>query len=50
MSSNITGVTQAAGQTGAASEQVPSASAELAKNAEHLRGQVDGFLAKIGAA
>ncbi len=50
VSSNITGVTQAAGQTGAASEQVLSASAELAKNAEHLRNQVDGFLAKIRAA
>jgi methyl-accepting chemotaxis protein len=50
VSSNIAGVTQAAGQTGAASEQVLSASAELAKNAEHLRNQVDGFLAKIRAA
>ncbi len=50
VSSNISGVTKAAADTGAASSQVLGASGELAKNAETLRGQVDGFLAKIRAA
>ncbi|HWA45806.1 MAG TPA: methyl-accepting chemotaxis protein [Hypericibacter adhaerens] len=50
VSSNIGGVTQAASQTGAASAQVLSTAGELAKQAEVLRGEVDGFLNKIRAA
>jgi methyl-accepting chemotaxis protein len=50
VTSNITGVTQAAGQTGAASAQVLATAGELAKQAEVLRAEVDGFLNNIRAA
>ena len=50
VSSNITGVTQAASQTGAASAQVLSTSGDLAKQSEVLRGEVDKFLGNIRAA
>ncbi|WP_151175458.1 methyl-accepting chemotaxis protein [Hypericibacter terrae] len=50
VTSNITGVTQAASQTGAASAQVLSTAGELAKQAELLRAEVDGFLNNIRAA
>lgn len=50
VSSNIAGVTQAAGDTGAAANQVLTASGELAKQAEALREQVETFIAHIRAA
>ncbi len=50
VSSNISGVSQAATETGSAATQMLSATAELAKQGEKLRGDVDGFLAKIRAA
>jgi methyl-accepting chemotaxis protein len=50
VSSNIAGVTRAAGETGSAATQVLGASGELSKQAETLRLQVDGFLAKVRAA
>ncbi|MGH6880106.1 MAG: methyl-accepting chemotaxis protein, partial [Hypericibacter sp.] len=50
VTSNITGVTQAASQTGAASAQVLATAGELAKQAELLRAEVDGFLNNIRAA
>ncbi len=50
VSSNITGVTQAAGETGAAASQMLSASGELARQGEHLRGEVDKFLQAVRAA
>ncbi|HET8727535.1 MAG TPA: methyl-accepting chemotaxis protein, partial [Alphaproteobacteria bacterium] len=50
VSSNIAGVTQAAGETGAAATQMLSASGELARQGEHLRGEVDKFLQVVRAA
>jgi methyl-accepting chemotaxis protein len=50
VSSNISGVTQAAGETGAAASQMLSASGELARQGEHLRGEVDKFLQAVRAA
>ena len=50
VSSSITNVTQAAGETGAASGQVLGSASELGRQAETLRGQVAGFLAEIRAA
>jgi methyl-accepting chemotaxis protein len=50
MSSNIAGVTQAAGETGAASSQVLSAAGELSRQGEQLRGHVDEFLIAVRAA
>ena len=50
VSSNIAGVTQAAGETGAASTQVLAAANELARQAETLRSEVDTFLATVRAA
>jgi methyl-accepting chemotaxis protein len=50
VSSNIAGVQQAATDTGAASQQVLSASGELAQQSELLRRQVDAFLADVKAA
>ena len=50
VSSNIGGVTEAASATGSAAGQMLSASGELAQQAETLRGQIDGFLAKVRAA
>jgi methyl-accepting chemotaxis protein len=44
------GVTEGAQQTGAAATQVRAASAELARQAEVLRGEVDAFLGGIRAA
>jgi methyl-accepting chemotaxis protein len=50
VSVNITGVTQAAGETGAAAAQVLGASEGLACEAEKLRGEVASFIASVRAA
>jgi methyl-accepting chemotaxis protein len=50
VSSNIVGVNQAAAEAGEASSQVLASAEELGKQAETLRADVDGFLAKIRAA
>lgn len=50
MSANITGVTQAANDTGAASAQVLTAAGELSKQSGELRHQVDDFVGKIRVA
>jgi methyl-accepting chemotaxis protein len=49
VSSNISGVTQAAGETGSAAQEVLSAATELSKQSEHMRTQVDNFLAQVRA-
>ncbi len=43
ISSNVTGVRQAAGDTGAAAHHVLSASSELSKQSETMRGHVETF-------
>lgn len=50
VSSNIAGVTQTAGETGAAAGQVLEAARAVAAQSESLRGQVDAFLQKIRTA
>ena len=50
VSANIAGVTQLAGETGAASSQVLHAAGELSRQAEHLSRQVDTFLVDARAA
>ncbi len=50
VSSNISGVTKAAGETGQASSQVLQAAGELSQQAEKLRLEVDGFVAKVRTA
>ncbi len=47
---NITGVARMAEETGAGASQVLSASSELAKQAEHLRHQMNLFLDQVRAA
>ena len=47
---NITGVARMAEETGIGAHQVLTASSELAKQAEHLRGQVHDFIAQVRAA
>ena len=47
---NITGVARAAGDTGAAANEVLSASAALAQRAAELRTEVDRFVATVRAA
>lgn len=49
VSFTIAEVTRSATETGSASSQVLEAAGELSRNAETLRGQVDGFLARIRA-
>ncbi len=49
VSFTIAEVTRSATDTGSASHQVLEAAGELSRNAETLRGQVDGFLARIRA-
>ena len=49
VSHNITGVTGGAQQTGDAASQILEAAGELSKQAEMLRGQVDGFLVEVRA-
>jgi methyl-accepting chemotaxis protein len=43
-------VTQAAGETGAASSQVLTAASELSRQSEQLGAEVSGFLATVRAA
>ena len=50
VTSNITSVARMAEETGAGAAQVLSASSELAGQAEHLRGQVEGFLSQVRSA
>ena len=50
VSSNITGVTQAAKETGGAAGQVLEAAGDLSKQSAVLRQEVDRFLADIRAA
>jgi len=50
VSQNIAGVNRAASETGAAASQVLASANELGKQAEKLRGEVDGFFDKIRAA
>jgi methyl-accepting chemotaxis protein len=50
ISSNVTGVRQAAGDTGAAAQQVLQASHELSEQSEMMRAQVESFLNNIKAA
>lgn len=47
---NITGVARMAEETGAGASQVLSASSELARQAEHLRHQMNAFLDQVRAA
>ncbi|UFN47252.1 methyl-accepting chemotaxis protein [Roseomonas sp. OT10] len=49
-SRHAAGVSEGAQRTGAAASQVRTASSELARQAEELRGQVDTFLAGLRAA
>ena len=50
VSSNITGVNEAAGSTGAAAEDVLAASGELSQQAEVLREKVAQFLNDVRTA
>ena len=50
VTSNITNVARMAEETGAGAAQVLGASSELAGQAEHLRGQVEGFLSRVRSA
>ncbi len=50
VTSNITNVARMAEETGSGAAQVLSASSELAGQAEHLRGQVEGFLSQVRSA
>ncbi|WP_114392999.1 methyl-accepting chemotaxis protein [Oleisolibacter albus] len=50
VSGNITGVSQSVSETGAAAEQVLGTAAELSRNAETLRQEVDRFLSSVRAA
>jgi methyl-accepting chemotaxis protein len=50
ISSNISGVSQAAGTTGGAAGQVHAAASELSKLADELAGQVSRFLTNMRAA
>lgn len=50
VTTNITSVTQASTETGQASSQVLTAAQQLSEQSEHLRSDVDEFIAKIRAA
>jgi methyl-accepting chemotaxis protein len=50
VSSNITGVSQAATQTEVVSTEIVKASSELSTQAASLRDQVTGFIARVRAA
>ena len=50
VTSNIAGVSMAASSTGEAAHQVLDAAGELARQAERLTAQVDGFVASVRAA
>ncbi len=47
VTSNITGVTQAAGEAGAASSQVLTSAGQLSEESEVLRKEVDSFISRI---
>ena len=50
MTENITGVTQAAQETGSAAQDLLTASDELSRQGTQLQTEIDGFMRKIGAA
>ena len=50
VTTNISGVGQAANETGAAAGQVLNAAGDLSKQAERLSTEVDSFLAGIRSA
>jgi len=50
ISSNASGVRQAAGDTGAAAQQVLQTSNELSQQSERMRAEVESFLSNIKAA
>jgi methyl-accepting chemotaxis protein len=50
ISSNVSGVRHAAGDTGAAAQQVLQASSELSQQSERMRARVESFLSNIKAA
>jgi len=50
VNANIAGVTEAAGRTGSAANQVLASSGALSQQAESLRREVDAFLADVKAA
>ena len=50
MTNNISGVTQAAGETGTASGQVLTMAQQLATQSEEMRRTVDSFLGNVRAA
>jgi methyl-accepting chemotaxis protein len=50
VSNNITGVKQAATETGAAATEVLGAAKDLSRQSEELRGEVDHFIADVQAA
>jgi methyl-accepting chemotaxis protein len=50
VSANISGVTRASSETGAAATQVLSAANDVARQGETLRSEVDKFLATVRAA
>ena len=50
VTSNIAGVAGAAEETGAAASQVLGAASELSRQSEHLRAEIDRFLATVRAA
>jgi methyl-accepting chemotaxis protein len=47
---NISDVTKASGEVGAAAELVLSSAGELGKQSEHLKQEVESFLATVRAA
>jgi methyl-accepting chemotaxis protein len=50
VTSNITGVAQAAEEAGATAAEVLAASSELSRQSEHLSAEVSRFLANVRAA
>ena len=50
VTSNISGVAQAAEEAGATAAQVLAASSELSRQSEHLSSEVGRFLANVRAA
>ena len=50
VSTNIVGVTKAAGETGSAATQVLAAAGEVSQQSERLKSEVDRFLVAVRAA
>jgi methyl-accepting chemotaxis protein len=50
IAANISGVTHASGQVGSAATQVLGSASELSRQSEHLRREVEAFLATVRAA